>query len=175
MFTDEFSAFPVDYPAPLFTLPDLNGRIWSLMALRGKVVVVYFWSAECAWCQRTDPHVMECARKWGDQVVLLPIASVMEEAPEQLRQAARERNLPLVLHDAAQQVARTYRAQTTPHFFVIDAEGILRYQGAFDDTTFRQRTPTRSYVDEAVRALVAGRAPEIKETPPYGCALTLHS
>lgn len=164
----------LDHPAPLFSLPDLEGRQWSLESLRGKIVVLYFWSAECAWCQRTDPHVVAYAARWGEQVVLLPIASVVEETPDQLRQAAQERGLPLVLRDAAQQVAKAYQVQTTPHFFVIDAEGILRYQGAFDDVTFRQRTPTRSYVDETVRALLAGRVPEIKETLAYGCALTLH-
>jgi peroxiredoxin len=168
------SAVALDYPAPSFALPDLDGRPWSLETLRGKVVVLYFWSAECAWCQRTDPHVVERAAAWGEQVVLLPIASVLEETPEQLRQAAQERGLPLVLLDADQQVAKMYQVQTTPHFFVIDAAGILRYQGAFDDVTFRQRTPTRFYVDEVVRALLAGRPPEVKETLPYGCALTLH-
>ncbi len=168
------STLVLDHPVPSFSLTDLDGRPWSLDHLRGRIVVLYFWSAECAWCQRTDPHVVERAATWGEQVVLLPIASVLEETPEQLRQAAQACGLPLVLHDATQQVAKAYQVQTTPHFFVIDAEGILRYQGAFDDVTFRQRTPTWFYVDEVVRALLAGRAPEIKETLAYGCALTLH-
>lgn len=168
------STLALDHPAPPFALPDLDGRPWSLETLRGKVVVLYFWSAECAWCQRTDPHVVERAAAWGEQALLLPIASVLEETPEQLREAAQARGLPLVLRDVTQQVAKAYQVQTTPHFFVIDAAGILRYQGAFDDVTFRQRTPTRFYVDEVVRALLEGRLPEVKETLAYGCALTLH-
>lgn len=167
-------SLPLDQPAPLFSLPDLEGHIWSLENLRGKIVVLYFWSAECAWCQRTDPYVVERAAGWGEPVVLLPIASVLEETPAQLKQAAIERGLPRVLHDADQAVARHYVVQTTPHFFVVDTMGLLRYQGAFDDVTFRQRTPTRFYVDEAVQALLAGRLPEVRETLAYGCALTLH-
>ena len=31
-------------PAPAFSLPDLNGRTWSLADLRGKVVLVFFWA-----------------------------------------------------------------------------------------------------------------------------------
>jgi peroxiredoxin len=164
----------LDAPAPTFTLNDLEGRVWSLEALRGKIVVLYFWSAECAWCQRTDRVLVHLAESWGDEVVLLPIASIYEETPEMLRQAASERNLPRILHDADQSVARRYAVQTTPHCFVIDRMGLLRYQGAFDDVTFRQRTATRYYVDEAVRALLSDKQPEIRETPAYGCALTYH-
>jgi len=162
----------LDAPAPTFTLSDLEGHRWSLEALRGKIVVLYFWSAECAWCQRTDPVLVRLAETWGSEVVLLPIASVYEETPEQLRQAANERGLPRVLHDADQAVARRYAVQTTPHCLVIDRQGLLRYSGAFDDVTFRQRTATRYYVDEAVRALLNGQQPEIREMPAYGCALT---
>jgi hypothetical protein len=54
---------------------------------------------------------------------------------------------------------------------VIDAEGRLRYQGAFDDVTFRQRTATRWYAIEALEALLAGQPVAIPETPAYGCSI----
>jgi hypothetical protein len=57
---------------------------------------------------------------------------------------------------------------------VVDGAGILRYRGAVDDVTFRHRTASRWYVEEAVKALLAGRLPEVQETPPYGCALVRH-
>jgi hypothetical protein len=88
-----------------------------------------------------------------------------------ISQVARERRLPTVLLDRAQSVADQYFAQTTPHFFVIDQHGILRYQGAFDDLTFRQREPTRHYLVEAVAALLAGRLPDLQTTPAYGCTI----
>jgi hypothetical protein len=40
-----------------------------------------------------------------------------------------------------------------------------------DDVTFRQRRPTRFYVDEAVEALLAERLPPVAETPAFGCAV----
>jgi hypothetical protein len=74
------------------------------------------------------------------------------------------------LHDSQGLVAE-HGAQTTPHLFLIDPGGFLRYQGAFDDVTFRQRTPTQAYLYQAVEALLAGRLPDPAETPAYGCAI----
>ena len=64
-----------------------------------------------------------------------------------------------------------YAAVTTPHPYVLDQDGILRYQGALDDVTFRQRTPTRFYLRQAVEAVLAGHAPEPAQTSPYGCTI----
>ncbi len=69
-------------------------------------------------------------------------------------------------------MADLYEAQTTPHAFVIDRQGVLRYAGAVDNVAFRQRTATRFYVEEAVEALLEGRQPPVSEQPPFGCAIT---
>jgi hypothetical protein len=53
----------------------------------------------------------------------------------------------------------------------MDRMGILRYRGAVDDVTFRRRTATRFYLEEAVEALLAGRLPDLSETLAYGCAI----
>jgi peroxiredoxin len=162
---------PNGLPAPAFSLPDLNGAPHHLDDLRGRVGVLNFWSAECPWTSRADRELRSYLSVWGSQVTLWPIASNANEDVEFLSRTAAERGLQVVLHDAQHQVADLYGAETTPHFFVVDAQGILRYQGALDDTTFRQRTPTRSYLRQAVEAVLQGRNPDPAQTPPYGCAI----
>ena len=109
--------------------------------------------------------------QWRDDVVMLSIASNRNENIEALKASARERSLPVVLVDAESAIANLYEAQATPHVFVIDRGGILRYRGSIDDVSFRQRKPTRFFLDEAVESLLAGRLPEISETVIYGCAI----
>jgi hypothetical protein len=75
------------------------------------------------------------------------------------------------LLDADGRVADLYSAITTPHVFILDREGILRYQGAVDNITFRKREATHFFLQEAVEALLAERLPEPAETPAYGCAI----
>ena len=83
--------------------------------------------------------------QWADDVVMLSIASNRNENIEALKTAADARRLPTVLIDAQCSVADLYQAQTTPHAYVVDRDGILRYRGAVDDVTFRKRTPSRFF------------------------------
>ncbi len=161
----------INEPVPDFDLPDLNGDLVQLSELRGKIVIVNFWSCECPHSERTDRQIMSMFVQWRDDVVLLSVAANRIETPEAIAQAARTRRLPFVLLDAEHWVADLYGAQTTPHVFVVDRHGILRYRGAVDNVSFRQRRPTRFYLDEAVEALLAGHFPPIPETPAYGCAI----
>ena len=161
----------VNQPAPDFELPDLNGKATRLSDLRGKIVVVNFWSCECPHSERTDHAMMAMFVQWRDDVILLPVASNRIETVDALTEAATTRHLPTVLLDSDHQVADLYGAQSTPHVFVIDREGILRYCGAVDDVAFRQKRPTRFYLDEAVEALLDGHLPPLAETQAYGCSI----
>jgi peroxiredoxin len=161
-------------PAPDFSLPDLNGKTHHLKDFRGKITVINFWSVECPWAKRADEEIFPMLETWGEEVVLLSIASNANETREQLEEEAAARGVLPILHDADQVVAKAYGAITTPHIFVIDREGVLRYQGGFDDRTFRQLEPTVNYLKMAVNALLAGETPTPAETPPYGCTVVYH-
>jgi len=162
-------------PAPNFILKDLAGNSISLHDFEGKIVILNFWSAECPWSERADIELMRHLPHWGDKVKLLTIASNINEPLDLIRKTAIKRNLPLVLHDPQQVVADLYQAQTTPHIFVIDKEGILQYQGAFDNVTFRQKVATRNYLVEAIEALLNGNRPAPNEVPPYGCTIVRYT
>lgn len=114
---------------------------------------------------------MATVAQWRADVTFFSIASNRNEPAEGLSQAAKARRLPAVLVDQDHVVADRFGALTTPHVFVIDRDGLLRYRGAVDNVTFRQRTPTRFFLDEAVEALLAGRAPALAEAPAYGCTI----
>ncbi len=157
--------------APDVSLPDLVGRPHRLSHFRRRLVVVNFWSAECPHAARVDEEMHKLFAEWGDTVVWISIASNANESLDLLRSVAAQRALPLVLLDRNHQAADLFGAVTTPHLFLLDSQGILRYQGAFDDITFRQKTATRNYLAEAVSAILVGKEPDPPQTPPYGCAI----
>lgn len=161
----------LDDPAPDFELPDLPGDLHKLSDYRGKVVIVNFWSAECPHSERTDQYLLTLLENWKGDVVMLPVASNRHESMQMLVEAAERRRIPQVLVDAEHVVADLYEAITTPHIFILDREGILRYRGAVDNITFRRREATRFFVQETVEALLRGHLPALGEAPAYGCAI----
>jgi peroxiredoxin len=161
----------INHPAPDFALADLNGKIHHLSDYRGRIVIVNFWSCECPHSERTDKAIMAMFVQWREDVSMLSIASNRNESAEEIRIVSESRRLPTVLLDADCQVADLFDAQSTPHVFVVDREGILRYRGSVDDVAFRQRIPTRFFLDMAVESLLAGQLPAQAESPAYGCTI----
>ena len=161
----------INQPAPDFELPGLDGKLHCLSDYRGEIVVVNFWSCDCPHSERTDRAMLAMLVQWQGEVVMLSIAANSNESLEAVRQAAEARRPPILLLDAQHRLADLYEAQTTPHVFVIDRDGVLRYRGAVDDVTFRQRRPTRFFLDEAVESLLDGHLPPLSETPAFGCTI----
>ncbi len=157
--------------APDFTLNDLNGVPHRLEDIHGRIVIINFWSAECPWSEKIDKKLAELLSNAGVDISFWSIASNVNEPLDMLISGAEARGLPIVLRDQDHAVADLYGAVTTPHFFLIDSDGMLRYKGAFDDATFRQPDAAQDYLGEALQAVRESQQPDLMETPGYGCAI----
>ncbi len=170
---ETLSKAAIGQQAPEFALPDMTGQMHRLSDYRGQIVILNFWSAECPVSRDFDPYFNERWSEWQREgIVLLAIDSNSHYDDDEIRRVIAERNLRFpVLRDRGNKVADLYDALTTPHVFLIDREGILRYRGAVDDRSFRKRVPEVNYLEEALAAVLAGRPVPRPETPPYGCTI----
>lgn len=163
----------VNRPAPDFSLPRVGGGRLGLYDLRGSIVVLHFWSAECPWSRRADLVLVYRQVAWERRNVrTVGLACNANEPESEIKYEADLRRVryPIGL-DSTQEVANAYRVQTTPHFVVLDAGGIVRYTGALDDATSTQRLPKTIYLDRAVNAVSKNQPPNPAVTTPYGSAL----
>ena len=85
-----------------------------------------------------------------------------------------------VLFDPEGGVGKMYGAKTTPHMYVIDDKGVLRYQGAIDDAGGRgfmnkNLLEANNYVKNALREMQGGQAVSTKVSKPYGCSIKYKS
>lgn len=161
-------------PAPQFQMTDLEGRKHTLADYAGKVVVLNFWSGECTWSKRADTALKHMLETWGEDVVVLRIASNANETFQFLTNVSHSREIDPLILDQEQELARLFGAAITPEVFVFDRNGILRYQGAFDNANFRAPEPTRNYLWEAVQAILDGEHPTPAATKAYGCTIVFN-
>ncbi|HOX24834.1 MAG TPA: thioredoxin family protein [Candidatus Krumholzibacteria bacterium] len=168
--------------APDFVLPDLDGKEHSLDEYldQGKIVVLEWFNPDCPFIKKhhLQAHTMnETYERFRDKgVVWLAINS----GAEGKQGAGRERNLqaredydlafPLLL-DPAGTVGQSYGAKTTPHMFVIKADGTIAYTGAIDDDNSAGTFGKTNHVAEALSAVLAGEPVAQPETRPYGCSV----
>lgn len=181
---EDSASAEIGKPAPDFTLTDQDGKQHSLRDYRGKIVVLEWFNPDCPYVKAA--HTKGSLKNQGNRVskdkniVWLAINSGAPgqqgtglEYNKKMREKY-EMKYP-ILFDEPGEVGRAYGAKTTPHMFIIDKKGILRYRGAIDDDAFARKTVKGSevvnYVDLALEALRDGTETVQSVTRPYGCGV----
>jgi peroxiredoxin len=107
-----------------FTLTDLQGKSWSLKALRGKVVMVNFWATWCQPCRREMPDLDALYKRFKDQGLV--ILGISDEEAAQVKQLLAEQKVSYpILLDPGRKVNEAFRIEGIPKNFVYDREGKL--------------------------------------------------
>jgi len=88
------------------------------------------------------------------------------------KKASTEYEMPFpILMDEPGTVGRLYGAKTSPHMFVINADGVVVYNGAIDDNPSPSTLGETNYVHAALQSVLAGAEVETASTRPYGCSV----
>jgi len=165
----------VGKPAPDFKAADQDGKQHSLSEYKGKIVVLEWTNPGCPFVQRhyrAETMEKTSAKLAKDGVVWLAVNSTAGNTPAETKKWMKDQGFAYpTLQDAGGTIGHAYGAKTTPHMFVIDKPGVLRYAGAIDsDPRGKEAAPT-NYADQAVTALLAGKDPPKANTEPYGCTV----
>lgn len=183
--TGAASAAPeIGAAAPQFTLTDADGKTHSLSDFRGKTVVLEWTNHDCPFVKKhyNGENMQQQQRDAAaDGVVWLTLNSSAagkqgHVSAEQAKQIASGWNAAnaAYLFDTDGTVGRAYAAKTTPHMYVIDAEGVLRYTGAIDSipsADVADIPKATQYVPTGLSELGAGGSISTSVTQPYGCSI----
>jgi peroxiredoxin len=183
--TGAASAAPeIGTAAPEFTLTDADGKTHSLSDFRGKTVVLEWTNHDCPFVKKhynAENMQQQQRDATADGVVWLTLNSSApgkqgHVSAEQAKQIASGWNAAnsAYLFDTDGTVGRAYAAKTTPHMYVIDAEGVLRYNGAIDSipsADVADIPKATQYVSTGLSELGAGGSISTSITQPYGCSI----
>lgn len=147
----------------------------TLSDVKEDVVVLVFLANHCPVVVNYDDRIIELTNDYkGKSVKVIGMAvsrMKMDQLPG-IKDHVAEKKIPYVYgYDESQAIGRAYGATNTPQFFVLDKERVIRYMGALDDNQNESKV-SKTYVRDAVDALLADKTIEVDETRPVGCGIS---
>ncbi len=171
-------------PAPDFKAEDIKGAEIELKDYRGKPVVLEWTNFDCPFVRKhyDSKNMQKLQKEFTERgVAWITICSSApgkqgnypaDKWPDMMDK--REASPTSLILDEDGTIGKLYGAKTTPHMFVIAADGTLVYNGAIDDKpSWDPKTldEAENYVQDALKAVLDDKKPETTKTKPYGCSV----
>jgi peroxiredoxin len=174
------------------TINDKTVNDFSLLNTDGKMValsnypdakgfIVVFTCNHCPFAKLYPKRLNEMSQKYAKMgVPLIAISSTdtvtyEEDSYNMMVQKAKKEKFKFpYLYDHTQAVAKDFKADKTPHAFVIWKENgkwVVKYSGAIDDNGFEPKKVQNPYLANAVDALLNKKEVGMKETKSLGCQI----
>jgi len=179
-----FAAADINKAAPAFKAQDAHGKTVNLSDYKGNIVVLEWSNHDCPFVKKhyDSGNMQELQKRASaDGVKWIKILS---SAPGRQGHVTDKEALNIVdqdgsivttvIRDEKGAIGRAYDAKTTPHMFVINAQGTLVYKGAIDSNSSPRPSTIESaenYITAALDALKSEADIETAQTQPYGCSV----
>lgn len=174
--------------APDFSLPGVDGKIYSLKDFKkASVLVVIFSCNHCPTAQAYEDRIIILAKDYKPKGVALVMISPnstkglnyselgysdMGDSFEEMKLRAKEKGFafPYLYDGDEQKCALAYGPVATPHCFVFDKNRILRYVGRVDGSE-KPGTGKGEDIRNAVDAVLSGEPVNTPVTKVFGCSI----
>jgi peroxiredoxin len=165
-----------------FKLKSTDGKMVALSDFKNaKGVIVIFDCNTCPYSKAYNSRILALDKKYAS--LGFPVVAVQPNDPEvspgdsydEMVKLAKEKSYTFpYLFDDGQSVATKFGATNTPHVFLLKKEGStfkVAYVGAIDDNARDASAVTKKYVEDAVDALLGGKAVPTGKTKAMGCTI----
>jgi thiol-disulfide isomerase/thioredoxin len=166
---------------PNISLTDITGKTHTLKDYQGKIVVIDFWSINCPVSKAYEARLKKLHADYASKgIVFLALDANSNEVDKSakdpyaaIKDYVKQQSVPYpILIDTGNAIADRFDAKTTPHVFILDGKGKLRYAGAIDDDDNGSKGDKATpFVRQALDALMAGKEPPAANTKPHGCSI----
>jgi thiol-disulfide isomerase/thioredoxin len=112
-----------DQPAPRFRAKTISGEMFNNESVKGKVVLLEFWTTWCQYCHQEEPLVEQVNKEFADRgliVLAIDVAESKKTVKKYLDQHPRATRIVLT-EDT--NLAAMYQANSYPIYVVIDRDG----------------------------------------------------
>ncbi len=159
-------------------MKNVDGSKVSINDIKGKKgTLVIFTCNHCPFVIDWQTRMVELANTYGKKgfgIIFINSndSATQGDSYEEMQQFAKENGyqFPYVV-DETSQVAQNFGAKKTPDVFLFDATGELAYHGAVDDNGRNPERVQKTYLKDALEALLAGKQVAVQETKAVGCSI----
>jgi peroxiredoxin len=186
---DEHKTLAIGASAPNFSLPGIDGKIYTLDSFKNApILVIIFTCNHCPTAQAYEDRVIQLTKDYKKKGVAVVAISPndpksvnlnelgytdLSDSYEEMIIRAKEKgyNFPYLYDGETQSVSRAYGPVATPHIFVFDKKRKLAYQGRIDDMENPAKTPANQDARNAIEALMAAQKIPVTSTKVFGCSV----
>lgn len=113
-------------PSPDFEAVDLEGKVWTLEAFRGKYVYIDMWATWCGPCKREMPYLKTLEEKFKDaEIVFLGLSVDRDKAKwEEMVKSGSLTGVQLYLGNQSK-FQKAYKVDAIPRFILLDKNGVI--------------------------------------------------
>lgn len=180
MAATESSMLELGTKLPNFKLIDtVTGQEVASDKLNTKANLIMFICNHCPYVKHINSELSKLGKDYlNKDVSILAISSndvenYPEDSPEKMKLNALEQGFSFpYLYDSTQEVAKQFKAECTPDFFIFNNKKELVYRGQFDDSRPGNGIPVSGKdVRNAIDALLSDKLPNENQIPSIGCII----
>jgi peroxiredoxin len=151
----------------------------SLSDIKEDLVVVVFLANHCPYVVANEDRLVDFTNAYKDKGVKVVAITVSHQDQDKIpgikTYMKDHKSNYAYAYDDSQAIGRAYGATNTPQYYVLDKERKIRYMGALDDSPMKEDKVTKTYLRDAVDALLKGSSPPVEETQHPGCGIRYDS
>jgi thiol-disulfide isomerase/thioredoxin len=136
--------------APKFRAKTLDGETLDNESLKGKVVLIQFWTTWCGYCRADEPAVEKLSADYGDNLVVLAV-DVNESRGKVKKYLEKSRRKSKIVLTEDTNLAAAFEAKTFPMYVVLDRKGKISDKHEGTGTTLLQRLLARAGLELSQR------------------------
>jgi peroxiredoxin len=164
--------------APAFELKNaVDGSTVRYAPGDGKLSVVVFTCNQCPYAKAFEDRIVALGNEYTKKGIAFYAIDPNDDAAYPIENAGEMKSRAVAKHypfpylkDGDSRVARAYGARVTPHIFVIDGSGMVRYRGYVDDSA-KPEERQHTGLKDALDSLLAKNPVAVTSTKAFGCTI----
>ncbi|MDA0902644.1 MAG: thioredoxin family protein [Proteobacteria bacterium] len=152
-----------------------NNKFSSKSLSKNKGKLVMFICNHCPYVIHYHQQIIDISNQYSSDIELVAISAndvinYPEDSPQKMTELFSKLGLKFpYLYDETQQIAKKYKAECTPEFYLFDKDDLLIYRGRMDSSSPSQGNPTGEDLRAAIDNFLSGKPVSDKQLPSMGC------